>query len=293
MKGKTLAAMTAAILLAALCVNGGENRNWDFSKDSQTLRFVGIKDKVQEASSLKFLTEKDSQVYLGGAAVNAADFGSIEVVMKSDKDATGQLFFAPTVKELSEKASVRFPVKASDSFVTYRIDLSGNELWTGSISCLRLDPVEKADVNVELKTVSLKAPFSWDFNAGTLLGGWTSTGASELTYTADSLSFVCGKDPILQSPALKVDASKYNAIEVVMASDKDDALQVFFGATSKDFSEKGSVRAPVKASADFQTYTLKLSSNALWTGTIGALRVDPVNKADTKIQIKSIKLVNL
>jgi hypothetical protein len=100
-----------------------------------------------------------------------------------------------------------------------------------------------------------------------------------------------GNDAYLVSPTLGLSTDLYRKIEVRMRSAADGNGQFFFTATdSPEISEEHSAVFPVRASTDFQTYTVDMSGNPAWRRYIGTLRFDPIDQ-EAHVEIDSIRLV--
>jgi len=79
----------------------------------------------------------------------------IEVRMRAGQDGTAQFFFTGTqAPNISESASVRFSIEASDEFVTHTIDMSKAPAWKGLIGMLRFDPIDR-ETTVEIDYIRL------------------------------------------------------------------------------------------------------------------------------------------
>jgi hypothetical protein len=80
-------------------------------------------------------------------------YTTVEVRMRTDRDATGQFFFTGTdVPGTTEASSVRFPVTGSGEFETYTVDLSGAFGWSGHLGVLRFDPTDQP-TRVEIDSI--------------------------------------------------------------------------------------------------------------------------------------------
>lgn len=292
---KTCFAGLACLAAATLIAQNAEERQWLFKQESGlgNWKLANVKEQMVDDTGLNLVSGKDSQVTIGGLALNANDFAVIEVTMKADKDDGGQIFFAAPGKPLNEKASFRFPVKSSSEVQVYRVKCNSNPLWTGTIGTLRLDPTNQEGSSVQIKSIKLlPLTLAWDFNATTKLNGWGVNGdLKEIKYTPDAMTFTSGKDAIMTSAKLNFPAAKFQTFEVVMKADKDNDGQVFFMTATTPWSEKASIHFKVKASPEWQTYQVKCAANPLWTGTISQVRLDPTGPAGIKAEIKSIKLL--
>lgn len=131
---------------------------WQFnSGDSlKTWKVSGVVEHSIGAEGLSLVSGKDSVILAPKLNFPAEDVVAVEVVMKSDKNSHGQIFFSTDKTKMSEQSSYRFQVRAGEDFQTYRIDCGGNPLWAGTIVDLRLDPVDNyPDIKVIVKSLRL------------------------------------------------------------------------------------------------------------------------------------------
>jgi hypothetical protein len=122
--------------------------------------------------------------------------------------------------------------------------------------------------------------------------GWQAQNIGEERFDG-GWRFVPGTDPALISPLLKLDARRYQTIEIRMANNVQarDA-QLFFAGPDGGISEAHSVRWALEATADAVTYRIELAGRPGWDGTIVRLRLDPVGVGDGHEQrVEWVRLV--
>lgn len=265
---------------------------WEFGKASGLSGWVlnNVKEHSLGDTGVDMVSGKDCQMSVGKLNVKADEYPFVEVLMEIDKDATSQIFFATADGKLSEAASLRFKALAGGEKL-YRVYCGGNALWRGVISRLRFDPTNDQGVKIKVKSIRLGGP-EWMFNEDSRLSGWKANpDMKELAFTAESLTFLSGKDPHIVSPELNVSAEIFRNCEVEIKSGRDCVVQLFFAAKGQNFSEPASVRTALKASGEWQKVKLDCGANAKWLGQIARLRLDPVSVPDVTVEIKSIKLL--
>ncbi len=118
---------------------------------------------------------------------------------------------------------------------------------------------------------------------------WHVGNMNGFTFDGGVMRAVAGTDPAFYSPLLKVDAAKLKTLEITMRMDKGTEAQLFFSRPRGQMSEGRSIRFPVTADNQFHTYTLDLSKNPRWRGTIGQIRLDPNQDAGSTVEIQSIR----
>jgi len=98
-------------------------------------------------------------------------------------------------------------------------------------------------------------------------------------------------DPALQSPALKVRASRYSRLVVEMRASQPGHAQVFWSTTSAPgASEAASAHAEVPADGQFHRVVFHLCGNEHWGGCLTGLRFGPTGAEGVRIEIRAIRL---
>ena len=92
-------------------------------------------------------TGSDPYMSSPSLGLSADYYKHIQVRMKVSESGIGQFFFTGThALGFSETDSIRFPVEASDDFITYTIDMSEAPAWKGLIGTLRFDPIHRQTI---------------------------------------------------------------------------------------------------------------------------------------------------
>ena len=131
-------------------------------------------------------------------------------------------------------------------------------------------------------TANSTQAYNWGFNGGQE-AGWSVFGATTSTATGtdfNSLNLTSSSsDPRVFSPDnLRVNASAVPTVSVRMNNATTDTSGKIYFVTAADpsFSESKSVAFTVAASSGYTTYNVNMAANALWTGSIRQIRVDPI-----------------
>ena len=146
-------------------------------------------------------------------------------------------------------------------------------------------------LTVTLSGQMLEPPHGWEFDADP--EGWKPLNQMETFDVHDGVLTIeaSGPDPYMLSPTVGVSTGTYKHIEVRMKVGQSGTGEFFFTTSeTPNISGETSVRFPVTASDDFQTYTVDMSKKAAWKGRIGDLRFDPID-VKTAIEIDYIRLV--
>lgn len=88
--------------------------------------------------------QADPQWVSPDLAINADATTTVVVRMANqNEDTTGKIYFRTASEDyLSEDKSVTFEVDNNGAWTTYEVDVSTNANWTGTVTALRLDPIE-------------------------------------------------------------------------------------------------------------------------------------------------------
>ncbi|MHB8403635.1 MAG: T9SS type A sorting domain-containing protein [Bacteroidia bacterium] len=134
---------------------------------------------------------------------------------------------------------------------------------------------------------------AWDFSSGP--DGWYLTNNLSGVVSDSGLTLnITGTDPYMESLSnLNIDASVYKYVNFTMENTTNDSVAGFFWTTNanQNFSSSMSVGSIPIVPNDtvLRTYTIDLSSDTAWTGTISQLRLDPVqNDTSGTIVLKNI-----
>jgi len=120
---------------------------------------------------------------------------------------------------------------------------------------------------------------SWSFNTLNDAEGWTAPNVVSTSIAPDGKYRIDPKenDPWIQRDSLFLNANKYNAIEINMASNCPDGnARIYFTTeSSPSYSESKMVEFEVSNYGDWSDYTIYMGNHNLWKGTITGIRIDP------------------
>jgi hypothetical protein len=126
------------------------------------------------------------------------------------------------------------------------------------------------------------------------LAAWTGMmGLRDLRVAEDGiLRFTTvTNDPAIQSPALKLRASRYSRLVVEMRASQPTQAQVFWADSSAPaMSEAASAHAPVPADGRFHQVLFDLAANERWGGCLTGIRLDPAATEGVLVEIRAIRL---
>jgi hypothetical protein len=131
---------------------------------------------------------------------------------------------------------------------------------------------------------------AWDFDTAGDLAGWSPNGSLKVEARDGALrGQSTGADPILQGPALEIEAESVGVLSVRMKSDAADRAQLFWATSDSPQSERNCVHFDVIGDGEFHEYKVDLAKNPHWRGLIVSTRLDPVSGADAHFRIDWIK----
>ncbi|MBZ0310695.1 MAG: hypothetical protein K8I82_31850, partial [Anaerolineae bacterium] len=114
---------------------------------------------------------------------------------------------------------------------------------------------------------------SWSFQND--LQGWTAFGLNNARFENGGWCFTGGGDPWLESSEVQINTAETTSIQIdmeIQSAAKEG--QVFWRQQNEGLSEDRSLRFPLAVGR--QTYTLELTGQKGWEGTIVFLRLDPI-----------------
>ncbi len=136
----------------------GPKTAWDFSKPFDRNWSAGNMSDISYEGGVLSAKAANHDPILYGPRVNidASRVKTIEIKMRMDKADFGQVFFADRYQDMDQEKSVKFDVVGDGDFHVYRVDMSGNPRWRGTIGALRIDPNGIEGSRVEVAYIKLK-----------------------------------------------------------------------------------------------------------------------------------------
>lgn len=121
--------------------------------------------------------------------------------------------------------------------------------------------------------------------------GWRALHDVEPLETQEGALMVrgTGSDPFIGSPPLQLEAATVSAVVVRLRTQESGSLQLFWDR-GEGFVPEQAATVSVAAGEEFTEAVFAVGDQALWTGTITALRLDPPGGAGNVTAIESIEL---
>jgi len=118
---------------------------------------------------------------------------------------------------------------------------------------------------------------------------WQVGNMKNLTFENGVMRAAALHDPAFYSPMLHLDSSRFTSLELKMRMDRGSEAQVFFSRPRGGMTEQRSVRFAVIPDHQWHIYTVDLSSNPRWRGTIGQIRIDPNQEEGSIVEIEYVR----
>lgn len=274
-----IAALAALHLAAEISVPA---TGWQISKDAVNPTAANDVFTATSSGNDTILKIKDLKEFPAGMD----DLLVFSVRLPQGKKTMFQMFWAS--KELpnyNEANSIRQGITGTGQMETYCVNLSANKGWTGTITNLRIDPVNlpkdapEAFAIGEFKIIDAAAGMPVPARS------WGGAANCKLTGSGDNIvtgEFIGKGDPYINAaPPTKIDASKLKTVEFELKLPQGSAPtgQMFWiVAGQKTHSEPCSVHFKVPADGEFHKVTIDLSKKAEWKDAVAAIRLDMTDK---------------
>ena len=144
---------------APLAARLAKEINFQFNQDGDDEGWTSAHDvepiTVAKGMASFKITGGDPYIVRANLDVDAAKAKTIVVRMRVTGGAAGQIYWSTKESpSIGEDKDVRFEVKADGQFHEYRVNMAAHPLWTGTVTSLRLDPVNGkeaigADVEID------------------------------------------------------------------------------------------------------------------------------------------------
>ncbi|MEN6345574.1 MAG: hypothetical protein ABFE16_09705, partial [Armatimonadia bacterium] len=138
----------------------------------------------------------------------------------------------------------------------------------------------------------LAQPTFWRWDKDGDLEGWKPANFQSLEAKGGMLRGVTRYDPMLESPAVSIDASRYKIVEFRAQSSITGRGEIFWHGAGNGFSEMRMSRHLVIASAEPRVYRVDMSVYPEWQGIITGLRLDLLNTAGATIAVDYLRLLD-
>ena len=304
---KLLPALAAAVTMTAAAAEG---LTWNAENQfSGWRRPVGMTMKQENGLLVLDITDRDSGMMNLNVDIAPEDFGTLEVDYRATglpKNNHGEFYYAGNTNDFSEKRVWRIRnLDVSGQWKTLRLNgnrfLSASARECGRITKLRLDLTHDFPGRIEIREIRLlPAVPSFVWNAKNRFDGWHRPVGMTMKQENGLLVLdITAKDSGMINLGAKVPTAEYDTLEVDYRATGLPAKnqgEFYYATDTTDFSGK---RAWLHWNLDVtgQWKTLRYKgrnfSPQTWLdcGTVTKLRLDLVNEAPGRIEIREIRFV--
>lgn len=342
--------LSVAVMLSSFCVFSASDAHAEEASDYTY--FWGFDDNAMPGGfSTKNIESAFNEGIFNINALNAdplimvnqsfqaEDYNLIKIRMKHDVEESEtripmiQIFFSVknadgTSSALSQTNSFKYanlPYSSDDKFITYTIALTGKSAYAGTISYLRIDPVDlpgSVDIDYIMLTRTDDKTQEWEFDSSSDLNVWKHITGKGSTAVAEDGVVKCNVDSncnlkFTYTPNEEIKTSEYDYLEVIMKHDIEtyststssarNTMRLYLSGYTYDNSgarvdfamnENNKLRIILdeKSGESFYRYKFPLSGKLIGglnidNAYITSLRLDPI--ADSGIcEIDTIRLVS-
>ncbi|MBN1587029.1 MAG: S8 family serine peptidase [Candidatus Omnitrophica bacterium] len=203
---------------------------------------------------------------------------------------------------------IEFVVTADGSPHEVAVDLSAQSTWTGIATQFRLDPLKAPElgdaVSIDYIRFSdevlpaLPTGGVWEFNKSGDAEGWMPVRSLSNQEVRSGFlhADISGTDPHWRSaPGQNINASQQNTLQLGYRMWSNDRMAAFMWAAGSDVPGGGGKRVefPVIADGTLREVSVYLGSNALWSGVVSQVRLDPLQSPETgdSVDIDYVRLI--
>ncbi|MBR4673363.1 MAG: beta-galactosidase [Victivallales bacterium] len=299
------------LTLSALLLAQPKSLEWNFKDGLQGWGVRGFESHEITSEGFSGKVKRDAMFFSPILNINAADYDTLAVVMKCNLASTGEIFIRAKGEVFAEKKYRHHRTRDGENFLLYNLNLSNIKGWEGMIEQIRFDPINpssdiviqsikllKRGINKDSVTTTNGLPVTLPYKNGSItwrfkngLQGWTPNRWVKNEIRPDGFHGLSMHDCSLISPELNLKAEEFDTMFVGMKSDISATGEIFISANGSVFNEKQYKPFSIVSSSELKLLTFDLKSINGWRGIINRLRFDPINPADTNIQIEFITLL--
>ena len=274
---------------------------WDFREGMHAWTVRRARKNSRTAEGLELQTGKNTWLFSPKINLDASQNNILEVELKTAKDIGVYCYFRNPENAFSADKGIVQRIKGSGDFQTVRFDLRRLPTWKGVIDSFRLDPgtvegneviirrvrFSKASSPVTPAAAALSTKTEWDFREG--MHAWTVQRARKNSRTAEGLELVTENHTLFFSPALRLKAEDFVALDVEMRSEADGKLSMYFRNPDNGLAEARRINGVIRKSDDFRIVRLDLRGSSAWKGEIRQIRLDPGHTEGNRVIIRAIR----
>lgn len=253
--------------------------------------FVKHLSAAWESSEILSLTATGNDPYMRrlGLNIDAAITPLLKVRMKhNEPNPSGQIrvfFITETDPTWGYGKSVAVSLEQTDAFTTYVVPMSNNQNWSGTITGLRIDPVDGATVGVDFWIDSIamsgkEGPWLINtFNRDGDVEGWSSSSQSSITATGGTLEIhnLEGVQPYVRSADIDFEALDFTKLTIALQNGTDATqagISFITSASTQWGTDKRITFSINPQDQQSRFYDIDFSNHPLWEGRILGFQLD-------------------
>ena len=302
--------LTMAVALTAVVLSAGDGLKWNADNAfAGWHRPVGMTMTQENGLLILDVTKPDSGMRNLSVSIAPEDFGALEIDYRATglpKVNHGEFYYAGNSNDFAESRVWRhWNMDVSGEWKTLRID--GGRFPRkpakdcGRITKLRLDLTNQAPGRIEIKEIRIvptQRPFVW--NAANKFAGWQKPAKMTMKQENGLLILdVTDRDSGMINLGSRIPAGEYDALEVDYRATGFKAKNQgeFYYANDKQGFAESRVWRHWNLKVDGEWHTLRINGkkfkyeNWLDAGTVTRLRLDMIDCAPGRIEIKEIRLM--
>ncbi|MBR4222720.1 MAG: hypothetical protein IKR81_16295, partial [Victivallales bacterium] len=302
-----------AFLLAfsALLLAQQKPLEWSFKDGLQGWNVGGFESHEITSEGFHGKVKRDAMLFSPILNINAADYDTLAVVMKSNLTATGEIFIRAKGEIFTEKKFRHHRTRDGGDYLLYNLNITHIKGWEDVIEQIRFDPINPASdiaiqsikllkrgidkdsvtlLNGQPVTLPIKdGVITWRFKNGRQ--GWTANRWEKTEIREDGFHGLSMPDCSLVSPELNIKAEDYDTMFVALKSDTSGMGEIFISSNGSVFSEKQYKVFSLVGDNKMTLLSFDLKSIKGWNGVINKLRFDPLNPGGANVQIEFISIL--
>ena len=129
--------------------------SWNFKNSMQGWTPFCWEKCEAKADGLHGLSRYDCQIVSPELNINAEDYDTMYVGMKSDRSGSGEIFISSNGSAFSERQYKLFATRGSKEYELYSFNLKDINGWKGTVNKIRFDPLNPAGANIDIAFITL------------------------------------------------------------------------------------------------------------------------------------------
>lgn len=248
---------------------------------------------------------EDPNITSPNISINASTYKTLVITYRNQTgNSNARLYWRGDGEDFSESKAVNFMTFADGEVHTFQINLAQQSSWIGTIVQIRIDPTTGGTGDFGIDSLRFttsskpegKLTQEWHWTTADDTLGWTINEQIDSSHVENGryvLHLANNNDPNLLSPAIRVDASTYQYLEITYKNETGNSAAKLYWARDDDgFAESRAMNIPTIADGKWHTLRVDLSAAGEWQGEVTQLRFDPTNGGTGNFEIDRLALLD-